>query len=438
MAGPRYTATYKQLMESGSPGLRIPYTTYNTVKLQTQRAAFLIKEFLCNNLAESAYSGGVKLETPWTMVWSSDGSTGPSGTDDNTDRIDDHTKFATRADSDTSAISYYVLRSGTRLRDEWAPSTPYRAGTIVTNDGHLYVCQTDGTSDDSGGPLTASPGLIADGETSWFWIGEGDGYLYLCVAYRTSQDYFLSITFSTKYQLSSPTTYMPEKSTTSQVSLPGGTHSRWLAGSDASGDRILHIAARDDGTGFWLAAARSNDVPTNGGCVVLGRIGVEHLDGVGVGMAALQLPAFLWNANATSLKSNSGFSNATLWGYNTANTVGSSLIAIASHTTRQFAFNDALLLGPFGVGAAQVIPTYSTDSYSTRRKWPLGYRFHSWPLTHVASSSNNTAGVIFGTTVDMHIGTPLGISMGLLFGRRWWCYGMLLIPNPSEVEPVTG
>lgn len=438
--GPRYSAAYKQLMESGAPGLRISYATYNSVKLQTQRAAFLLKEWLCNNLDASAYDGGIKLASPWTMWWSSDGTTGPTAANDNTDRITDETKFATRANSDTSAISYYVLRSGTRLRSLWAPSTVYAVGDVVTDGVSLFVCQTAGISAGAGGPTGTTQGsYLADGGVGWRYIGDGDGYLYLCVAYRTAQDYFLSITFSTKYELAATPTFFPVAAANAAICLPANTHQMWLAGSDASGDRILHVSAFDDGTGFWLAAARTADVPTNGGCVVLGRIPDEYADGID-GTSVLALPAFLWTASASALKSNFSGESRTLYGYNTSYAVGGILVHQRSHVaTQSLQANvlDCTLMAPLGFGTAAVVPLYSNDGFSTRRKWPIGFRYQSWPLTHLASTANSfVSAIIWGTVLDMHMGTPRGIETGLLFGVRWWCFGMLLIPNPSELEPT--
>lgn len=435
MASPRYSATYKQLMQGGAPGLRIDFATYNSAKLQTQRAAFLIKEFLCNNLAADAYDNATKLTDPWVLEWSCDGVTGPADASDSTDRITDHTKFATRADSDAAAVSYYVLRSGTQLRASWAPSANYTAGTVVTNNGNLYVCQNDGASDVGAGPTAATKGTaIADGETSWLYIGPGDGYLRMCVAFRTAADYFLSITVSTKYELAATTTFFPVAPADGAILSPGSTHQRWLSGSDASGDRILHISADDDGTCFWLGVARSSDIPTNGGCVVLGRIVDECADGVGAGAAVLALPSFLSNANATALKSNNGMaSHTTLWSYDAANTIGG---VLGARFYVQFNRSDCLLMAPMGYGASLVVPYYTTDGFGTRRRWPLAYNFQSWPLSHVAGGANNTGDIIWGAARDMHMGTPKDITMGLLFGKRWWCYGMLLFPNPSEIEPT--
>lgn len=436
MAGPRYSTTYKQLMETGAPGLRVSYATYNSAKLQTQRAAFLIKEFLCNHLAGSAYDDGVGLTNPWTMHWSCDGTTGPTIDGDNTDRITDHTKFATRADSASSAISYYVLKSGTRLRAEWVASTAYEVGAVITSGGNLYVCQTAGYSDNTSGPTATTQGsYITDGTVEWRYIGDGDGYLYLCVAFRTAQDYFLSISISTKFARAATPTYFPIATANSAICLPGSTHQRWLAGSDASGDRLLHITARDDGTGFFVGVLRAADIPSNGGCVVLGRIPDEYLDGAD-GSACLTLPAFLWNANATSLKSNS-INNTTVFAYNTSNTIGGALLHSRSTTATnslQGAVQDALLLVPQGystVAPTNVVPLYTTDGISNRRKGSLGWKFQSWPITHISTSS-----VIMGTVQDMTIGTPLSITPGQLFGLRWWCYGMLLFPNPSLLEPA--
>lgn len=432
MGGPRFKATYKQLMETGVPGLRIPIATYTTVKLQTQRAAFLIKEFLLNNLAASAYDGGVKLTSPWVMQWSCDGTTGPANDADATDRITDHTKFATRVDSSVAPISFYVLRSGTRVRAEWVAETEYEAGAVVTNGGHLYVCQSDGESAGSGGPSTAAVGLIVDGTTSWLWIGAGDGYARICVAFRTAQDYFLSITMSTKYARAATPTHFPVAATNAAIVTPGGVHTAWLTGSDATLDRVLHISANDDGTGFRIGVARNNAIPTLGGACVLGRIDDEYADGKN-GEAVLALPVFLWNVNTTALNLNSATLVSTaIYSYG-VNTMGGVLAGRRNGTQEHYT---VLLMMPIGFGVVTQCPQFSTDSFLTRRKWLLGYDFQSMPMTHVAGSSNDITAIIWGTVVDMHVGSPLGNTPGLLFGKRWFCFGVLLFPNPSQLEAV--
>lgn len=419
-------------MGGGVPGLRVSYGTYNTVKLQTQQAAFLIKEYLCNNLPLSAYSGTSKLTAPWVMYWSSDGTTGPSGPGDNTDRITDHTKFATRADSDSSPISYYVLRSGSLLRPAWLSGTMYDLGDVVTNAGSLYCCVVAGTSVGGPGPTSVDRSiLITDGTVQWRCIGPGDGYLYLCVAYRTSQDYFLSFSYSTKFSLAATTTYYPVAASGTAICL-AGNHDRWLMGSDGSGDRILQITASDDGVGFWIAAPRAADIPTNGGAVVLGRINNETYDGTQA--AVLALPTFLWNAQNTSLKSDGGASSTTTpWSYDLAYTTCGVLYGIAPLSMR--AMNNCLLMIPFGRNpTSPLTATWTTDSFVRRRKVEDGYGYQAYPFTHVAGSDFSNG--IWGTVQDMNLASVADASAGLLFGLRWWCYGMLLIPNPSELEPT--
>ncbi len=433
MAGPRYSTIYKQLVESTLPGMRISYSvTYTSVKLQTQRAAFLIKEFLCNNLGTSSYDGGVKLTSPWIMQWSCDGTTGPSSDGDATDRITDHTKFATRSDTGNNPISYYVLRSGTRLRPLWVASTAYERGSVVSNGDHLYVCQSDGTSASSGGPSTAAYGLIVDGSTSWLWIGAGDGYLRICVAYRTAADHFLSVTASTKYARAATSTWFPVAATNAAIMMPGDVHPRWLCGSDASADRILQISADDDGTGFRIGAARSATIPTLGGAIVLGRIEDECADGRD-GDAVLALPSYLWNANVTALTLNaSTLASTGIYSYG-VNTMGAIIMARRAGTQSS---TNVLLAMPMGFGVVTVCPQYSTDSFLNRRKWPLGWDYQSMPMTHVVGALNDTGAIFWGSIVDMHAGSPLGNTAGLLFGKRWYCFGVLLFPNPSQLEPV--
>lgn len=57
----------------------------------------------------------------------------------------------------------------TDSRQAWAASTAYVIGDFVINDGNLYICDTDGTSDSSGGP-TGSGSNIADGTTQWDFV----------------------------------------------------------------------------------------------------------------------------------------------------------------------------------------------------------------------------------------------------------------------------
>lgn len=447
MAGPRYLTSYKQLAAASVPGVRVDFATYNSAKLQTQRAAFLIKEFLVNNLAQSAYEPAgappAKLASPWTVYWTSDGTTGPTTDGDTTDRITDHTKFATRADSDTSAISFYVLKSGTRVRPLWVASTAYAQSDVVSNNGGLYVCEVGGVSAGSGGPTATTYALITDNTVTWRYIGPGDGYLYLCVSFRTGQDYYLSISFSTKYARNATNSNrQPYGATGAAAAFAGGIHQTWIMGSDGSGDRILHISANDDGTGFRIAAIRAAAIPTAGGCVVVGRIPDECPDGL-KGTPMLALPVFLWTATSAALTSNNGSgSTSTINGYATTSAMGVVLIHVRGNDTtlwQSYSGNCALAI-PYAFGGTTVQPVYSADGFLTRKKWPLGYRFQSMPMTHIVSTNNDSGGLIYGTVQDMHVGAPrdqdTAISVGLLFGLRWWCYGMLLMPNPSQLEPT--
>lgn len=439
MSSPILDTTYRQLVTGGAPGLSVSYGTYNSVKLQTQQVAFLVKEFLCNNLAESAYYDGVKLANPWTMHWSSDGTTGPTGDNDHTDRITDHTKFATRADSDSSAVSYYVLKSGTQTRASWQASTPYERGEIVTNGGHLYTCHAAGTSASSGGPTTTSLGQISDGSVEWEWLGAGDGYVYLCVAFRTAQDYYLSITFASKYARAGTATYFPTAvANQSVVVTPGGTHQSWLAGSDSSADRVLHISARDDGTGFTVAVARSADIPNNGGCVVLGRIEREYLDGTD-GSWAVALPVFLWTASGVALKGNSAMGAQNIYGYHASSNVGAVLFGIPRAYARQNYRNSGLMLPIMTINGANTVTTvYNDTTYlCNKRRAVLGGRFQSMPLTHICGAANDRFNAVWGTITDMHTAAPFKSGpVGMTFGDRWWLFGVFMIPNPSGAAPA--
>ena len=55
----------------------------------------------------------------------------------------------------------------------WAGSTTYLRGTVVSNDGNAYVCQTAGTSASSGGP-TGTDIQIADGSCVWDFVSTMD------------------------------------------------------------------------------------------------------------------------------------------------------------------------------------------------------------------------------------------------------------------------
>lgn len=52
----------------------------------------------------------------------------------------------------------------------WTASTTYIVGDLVVNDGNVYVCDTDGVSDTSGGPSGTGTD-IGDGSTQWDYVG---------------------------------------------------------------------------------------------------------------------------------------------------------------------------------------------------------------------------------------------------------------------------
>lgn len=80
------------------------------------------------------------LASTWTVKWTSNGTTGPSGAGDTTDRITAVTDFATRATIDNAAQSYFVLQNpeGVQLL------ITYQGGTadialIAYSPGGLYT-----------------------------------------------------------------------------------------------------------------------------------------------------------------------------------------------------------------------------------------------------------------------------------------------------------
>lgn len=101
------------------------------------------------------------LAAGWTVVWTCDGTTGPTNSADHTDRITDATKFATRATIAGAAQSFFVLQNadGVQLlftyqgasddifRISWSPTTAFTlAGTTTqqptATDENLLISAT--------------------------------------------------------------------------------------------------------------------------------------------------------------------------------------------------------------------------------------------------------------------------------------------------------
>lgn len=72
--------------------------------------------------------------------------------------------YPTPSGGETLAFDYYTRHLF--LPPYWLPSTVYAVGDYVQNNGEIYICDTNGTSDTSGGP-TGTTDNQTDGTTQW-------------------------------------------------------------------------------------------------------------------------------------------------------------------------------------------------------------------------------------------------------------------------------
>lgn len=102
---------------------------------------------------------------------------------------DDGTELpAGRVVSVTGAGSRFATTEGATLAavPDWAWSTAYQVGDLVTHDGAVYVCTTAGTSVPAGDGPTGTGGDIPDGTVRWLHVGEGEAAAeVLCEAAET-------------------------------------------------------------------------------------------------------------------------------------------------------------------------------------------------------------------------------------------------------------
>jgi len=70
------------------------------------------------------------------------------------------------AAQDTTNYGVQVFSASGPASYNWAASTAYTSGQVVTNGGSLYICTTSGTSASSGGPTGTGSG-ITDGTAVW-------------------------------------------------------------------------------------------------------------------------------------------------------------------------------------------------------------------------------------------------------------------------------
>jgi hypothetical protein len=94
---PAYVKTWTQLLTTGTPGQRI---TFSSVTQVMGQCAVDIKAFLL------ASSGSI------SVLWTCDGTTGPTSSSDHTDRVTTQANFAVQTAAGATATSYYVLTDG--------------------------------------------------------------------------------------------------------------------------------------------------------------------------------------------------------------------------------------------------------------------------------------------------------------------------------------
>lgn len=107
---PPYVRTWAQILTTGTPGLRL---TYASLLGLVGSWAIGVKTLLLANTC--------------TLLWSCDGTTGPSSSSDHTDRITTAANFAVRTAAGATATSWFIITDG--------------------NGGQLLICYAGATDD---------------------------------------------------------------------------------------------------------------------------------------------------------------------------------------------------------------------------------------------------------------------------------------------------
>jgi hypothetical protein len=95
---PAYTKTWVQALTTGTPGIRIPFTS---VLSTSQQCAFTLKDFLINSSTAT---------TKYTMKCSASGGVGPTNLSDNTDRITNAAAWTPRATVAAASQAWFMLQ----------------------------------------------------------------------------------------------------------------------------------------------------------------------------------------------------------------------------------------------------------------------------------------------------------------------------------------
>lgn len=166
MSLPSITLTWKQLLTSGVPGLRIPYASLADA---TQNTLFHGKDFLVSS------SGGT---TKPTLLWSAAGGTGPTNSADHTDRWTSAAAVTPRATTTAASQAWavIVLASGVQVLLSWTGTSDdifrvaFSPGALYTLAGTTNNCPT--ATDEQVVTTTASTSMV--GSTT-----SGDRILHL-------------------------------------------------------------------------------------------------------------------------------------------------------------------------------------------------------------------------------------------------------------------
>jgi hypothetical protein len=402
---PAYTRTWKQYLASGSPGVRIPFVSVTDA---AQNAMYQWKQFLVS---------GSGATTPFTLLWSAAGGTGPSSSSDHTDRWSSSSAVTPQASSAGASQAWCILVGAPR--PSWATNTVYAQGAYVTANGNVYVCRTGGTSASSGGGPSGTGVNITDNTAAWQYMQAGTGAPQYLIAYQgASADVFrISVSPAALFTLAGTSNNQPT-ATDEQVICSATS----IVNATASADRILHLWASDDGNAWRMVVLRSGAMagPLVGGETVQDTVAQFPVNG---SSAVATLPCNSWGFSISSTT----LSSPNLTSGYSANSAGGLIRALVSGTfySCQCTMETMMFAG---------VASYQEYTFQPEL---AGGGFLPWPLRLETVNATGARGPV-GNLIDWWACAPSGRTLGDGFGPayQWWQLNDMLMPNPSAQAPI--
>lgn len=136
------------------------------------------------------YNNHVAIKAKWTLKWTSDGTTGPANAGDNTDRLTDKTKCATRGANAASAQSYAVYSNadGVQMLITYQGATDDVCRISYSKDDGFTLAGTTTNQPTAADEVVNSASQIGNGTSldrvMSIWVRD-DGKAWSCATFRS-------------------------------------------------------------------------------------------------------------------------------------------------------------------------------------------------------------------------------------------------------------